>query len=63
MFGQIAKASSSHHNQEKRSQNVCPEIRGFCVQLKDFNMLLGCTLKTKRLRKHTDMNHFHYFRG
>jgi len=29
MLGQIAKASSSHHNEEKRSQNVCPEIRGF----------------------------------
>jgi hypothetical protein len=27
MLGQIAKVSSSHHNQEKRSQNVCPEIR------------------------------------
>jgi len=63
MFGQIAKTSSLHHNEEKCSQNVCLEIRGFLIQLKEFNVLLGCTSKTKRLRKHIDMNYFHHLCG
>jgi hypothetical protein len=53
-LGQTAKASCSHHNQEKRSQQHVSGNQGFLSPV-GINMLLGCISKTKRLRKHIDI--------
>jgi hypothetical protein len=41
MLGRIAKASSSHHNEEKTFTKVCPEIRGFFRSAERFQHVVG----------------------